>query len=206
MPAAKLDLFKDLKAEYTQSKKPVILETTSGNYLTISGKGAPAGDVYTNCVEALYAMAFGVKMASKKAGRDYVVAKMEGLWWGPSGSSEGLIEIPREEWQWKMMIRNPDWIIADDVAAAAEVAIKKGKTETVNEVVFEAFHEGTVVQALHVGPYAEETPLIMSMFEFAAEHGYKPDGLHHEIYLSDPRRVEPARLKTILRHPVCRIG
>jgi len=198
----KLDLFKELKAEYNKSKKPNIIETTSANYLTVTGIGAPAGEEYTAKVSALYAVAFPLKMNSKKHDKDYVVSKMEGLWWADEASEWDFLDVPRERWQWKMIIRTPDFISQPDVDSIIEMQIKKKKELPIAEVTYEEINEGLCVQALHVGPYADETPLIRSMHELATDEGYEFHGLHHEIYLSDPRKVDPSKLKTILRHPI----
>lgn len=200
----KLDIFKELKDEYRLSKTPSIIDTTPGKYLMISGAGEPGGAEYSEKAGALYAVAFGIKMTHKQTGRDYAIAKMEGLWWGPGGSSQELLGIPRSEWRWRMMIRTPEFIDSTALAAAAAAAKSKGKTEPVDEVSLEPFHEGTCVQALHIGPYTEETPLIEDMLTLAAKEGYEFDGLHHEIYISDPRRTAPDKLKTLLRHPLKR--
>lgn len=209
MNSAKLDLYKEFKAQYKAKADPELLDLPPIQYLTVEGKGAPAGDAFKDGTEALYAMAYTIKMNCKKNGpigggdpRDYVVCKLEGLWWSADERCFDFLDVPREEWLWKLLIRTPDFITQKDLEWAAEAALAKGKTESVRNVSFETIDEGPVVQALHVGPYAEETPLIRRMHETAQKVGKSFVGKHHEIYLSDPRRVEPEKLKTILRHPI----
>ena len=158
-------------------------------------------DLYLQHEKALYNVAYTLKMNKKFAGMDYKVCGLEGLWWGDRAAGNFLDE-PRESWHWKLIIRTPDAIGARDVKETIEQLLAKGKPATVAEVKLEAIAEGSCVQMLHVGPYATESESISRMLAFAAERGYAPHGLHHEIYLSDPRRVPPQRMRTILRFPV----
>lgn len=198
----KIDLFKELqKTEYAQPKKPVMVEVSNGTFLAVEGQGSPDGGEFTAKIGALYSMAYTLKMTRKFDGKqDYVISKLEGLWWSDLGPD--LKNIPREEWRWKLMIRTPDIVGRDEVEQAAKVLVDKGKPREVEEVHLETFEEGKCVQMLHVGPYDREWETISQMLAFADERGYESHGRHHEIYLSDPRRVEPDRLKTILRMPV----
>jgi hypothetical protein len=200
----KIDLFKQLKkTEYAQPKKPQLVEVTEGLYLTVDGGGAPGGDEFAAKVGALYAMAYTIKMTRKFDGRqDYVIGKLEGQWWSDRGPD--LKNIPKEEWRWKLMIRTPDIVGGDELKQAAKALIDKGKDAAVKGVMLESIAEGPCVQMLHVGPYEREWGTISQMLEFAEAEGYRSHGRHHEIYLSDPRRVPPERLKTILRMPVTR--
>lgn len=200
-PAAKLDLFKDNKSEYASPKKPAIVQVGSGQYLLIIGRGAPGGDAFTEKLGALYAIAYTAKMASKSAGRDYKVCPLEGLWWGSANESDFMNE-PRRQWNWKLLIRTPEFITQREVAGAIETARKKGKSTAVSEVQLDKMAEGRCVQMLHVGPYDAEDATIAVMMSFVAENDLAVHGLHHEIYLSDPRRVAPEKLRTILRFPV----
>ena len=200
-PAAKLDLFKDNKSEYASPKKPAWVEVASGQYLSIIGRGAPGGDAFTEKLGALYAIAYTAKMASKAAGCDYKVCPLEGLWWGSDDKAD-FADQPRETWNWKLLIRTPDSISKADVERAAAAARKKGKPAEVAEVRLERMAEGCCVQMLHVGSYECENATIGEMLSFVAEQNLSVHGLHHEIYLSDPRRVAPEKLKTILRFPV----
>jgi hypothetical protein len=197
----KLDLYKLHKSEYVTPRKPVLVDTQPSKYLTITGRGEPGGEVFQARLGALYNVAFTIKMAKKFAGQDYAVCKLEGLWWGNKKTSN-FLEEPRDRWNWKLLIRTPDFIQNHDVAAAARHLLAKGRSADVSDVKLESVREGRCVQVLHTGPYDQETGTIDSLHKFAAEAGLGFHGLHHEIYLSDPRWVDPSRLKTILRHPV----
>lgn len=198
----KLDLHKLHKIEYTAARKPVLINTKPAVYLTISGKGAPGADVFQACMGALYSMAFTIKMSRKFARKeDYAVCKLEGQYWceamGPDFS-----KVPKEDWQWTLMVRTPDFITRQDLETAAAALDKRGKRGLSPRVKLATIDEGACVQMLHVGPYEREKETIDKMVAFAATAGFIPRGRHHEIYLSDPRRVPPERLKTILRLPV----
>lgn len=197
--AEKLDLYKLHKDQYVAPKKPVLLQIKPAQYLGIKGQGAPGGERFTTCIGALYGVAFTIKMTRKFAGKgDYAVCKLEGQW-----CFEGdLTKIPKEQWKWKLMIRTPEFITEADRKQALVALLKKGKSREVEEVKLEMIDEGRCVQMLHVGPYEKECETIALMRSFAESNGFKLAGPHHEIYLSDPRRVPPERLKTILRVPV----
>ena len=154
---------------------------------------------------ALYAVAYTIKMTRKLAGeQDYVVGKLEGQWWSDEGPD--LKRIPKKKWRWKLMIRTPELVRKADLAAALKNLEKKGKAPEATEVRLESLAGGSCVQMLHLGPYEQEWESISRMLAFAEEQNLAPHGRHHEIYISDPRRVPPERLKTILRLPVRRIG
>jgi hypothetical protein len=141
-------------------------------------------------------MAFTIKMTRKFEGKqDYAVCKLEGIYWKED-------DLPKGHWKWKLMIRTPDFIQQKDMDDALERLRSKGKDEGADIVELETIEEGPCVQVLHVGPYDAEQETIERMEAFAKEQGYSFHGRHHEIYLSDPRRIPPERLKTILRHPV----
>jgi hypothetical protein len=196
----KLDLYKELKSEYVTPKTPAIVETAKAKYLTVIGEGDPSGEVFQKAIAALYSVAYTIKMTKKfHDGVDYKVCALEGLW---DIIENGETIADRNRWRWKLMIRVPDFIRATDLRAAAKQLIEKGKPEDVKAVQLEALKEGPCVQVLHLGPYSEEGPDIERMREFAASKGLQFRGLHHEIYLSDPRRTKPERLRTILRCPV----
>jgi len=202
MPAAKkLDLYKEHKAEYVTPKKPVLVKTKPAKYLTITGKGRPGGELFQKHIGALYGAAFTIKMTRKFAGQDYKVCHLEGLWWG---DKEGLdfSAIPLDQYSWKLIIRVPDFIQKKDLDSAVRALKEKGKGPEVAEVKLEKIKEGLCVQMLHVGPYSDEVKTIAHMMNLAQEKGLTCQVPHHEIYLSDPRRVPPARLRTILRFSV----
>jgi hypothetical protein len=197
----KLDLYAQNKDEYVTPREPVLLTIKPARYLSISGRGEPGGDAFQAAAAALYNVAFAVKLARKAAGRDYTVSKLEGLWWGRGRSGEFQRE-PKSSWNWQLLIRVPDWIHGREVAQAAESLIKKGKAKDVLSVELVVLNEGRSVQMLHVGAYDQEAETVRRLVEFAAAHRLTFRGKHHEIYLSDPRRVAPSKLRTILRYPV----
>lgn len=185
------------------SPTPVLVPVKRAYYLGVEGAGAPESSAFRDAVAALYAVAFTIKMARKFAGADYAVAKLEGLWWVNLPHSD-FLATPRHEWQWKLMIRIPEFITPAEVAGAISKLAAKGKAAPIDRVQRFALTEGKCVQMLHVGPYATEPVSIGRMRAFAEEHSLRSRGAHHEIYLSDPRRVAPEKLRTILRQPVGR--
>lgn len=197
----KLDLFKEFKTEYKAGKKPALIKTTRAQYLAVDGRGAPGGVIFEECIGALYAMAFTIKMTRKFEGLgDYAVCKLEGLWF--NDSNKNLSQIPQDQWRWKLMIRTPDFVKQKDLDKAVAALLSKGKAEKVKDIKLKTLSEGKCVQMLHIGPYDKVGDTIAIMEEFAQQKELAFTGDHHEIYLSDPRRVPPERLKTIVRHPV----
>lgn len=198
----KIDLFKEYKAEYKATAEPAFVKTGPAQYLMIDGQGAPGGTVFEECIGALYSMAFTIKMTRKFAGLgDYTVCKLEGLWYTKDGSDD-FANIPKDKWLWTLMIRTPECVKKPDMDKAVKVLLDKGKTEAVKDVRLESLKEGRCVQVLHVGPYDKVAEAVEKMQNFAEENGLFFTGKHHEIYLSDPRRVAPEKLKTIVRRPV----
>jgi hypothetical protein len=185
---SKVDLYKFHKAEYAEPKSPALIDCKPAQYLAIKGRGKPGGAEFEAAVGALYNVAFTVKMAKKRAGHDYAVCKLEGLW--PSLT------------EWTVVIRTPDFVTAEDLRDAIATLKAKGKPAEVASVKLEKIEEGRSVQVLHVGAYSEEAATIEAMRTFAESQKLRFHGTHHEIYLSDPRKVAPAKLKTILRQPV----
>lgn len=200
---AKLDLYKKHQSEYECSDVPKLVRVGKASYLTISGQGEPGGECFAAKLGGLYNVAFTVKMAKKFAGRDYAVCKLEGLWWGKT-KRRPYFEVPAHEWNWKLLIRVPAFIKATDLKEAVGTLTKKGKPPEVREVKLETLDEGLCVQMLHAGPYAEAVESLDVMAAFAKKERLQLHGLHHEIYLSDPRRVPEDRLRTILRRPARR--
>lgn len=198
--ATKLDLTKEYKTYYTAKTTPEVVEFGEIPFLTIEGKGEPAGKEFINKVEALYPLAYGVKNLCKKQDKDFAVPKLEGLWWVES--DKPALEVPREEWQWKLLIRMPDFVTSEIVEKAKEEVFKKKGIELVKEMKFEKIKEGKCVQILHIGPYSAEPESLAKIRKLMEEQKLIENGLHHEIYLSDPRRVPEEKWKTILRQPV----
>jgi hypothetical protein len=199
-PVKKLDLAKEYKSYYKAGKNPELVEFGEAAYLVIDGKGEPAGEVFVNSVEALYPLAYGIKKFCKEQDNDFGVPKLEGLWW-VEGDTPAL-ETPPSEWQWKLLIRMPEFVTEELMLSQQPDVAKKKKNELIHKITFERFAEGTCVQVMHIGPYATEPETIKRLREFAVEKGVSIHGLHHEIYLSDPRKTEPEKMKTIIRYPV----
>jgi hypothetical protein len=198
----KIDLLKLHKQEYKAGPEPTLVNIAPAQYLMIDGQGAPESPRFETCIGALYSAAYTIKMRCKAAGRtDYVVSKLE-CTWTISDEVEDFSEISREEWQWTLMIRTPEHITTDDLQQAVEVLKDKGKAENVQDVRLETLDEGTCIQLMHLGHYEmiHESALLMN--RFTEQNNYTPSGKHHEIYISDPRRVAPEKLKTLLRQPV----
>ncbi len=197
----KLDLYKKHKDQYVAPKKPALVNVKKASYLSIMGRGAPGEETFVTKLGALYGAAFTIKMARKLAGRDYKVCPLEGLWWGRRKRRDFWTE-PRDRWNWKLIIRTPDFITKKHLGEAVQKLMEKGKGPEVGEVALETMSEGRCVQMMHVGPYDREPETVEQMAALVKEQGLSFHGLHHEIYLSDPRRVPPERLRTILRLPV----
>ena len=198
----KIDLYKLHKDQYVAPKQPQLVEIEAARYLSIDGRGEPGGEEFTAKIGALYAMAYTVKMTRKFAGgQDYVICKLECQWWADDDRQD-FADAPKEQWSWKLLIRTPDFVQDGELAEAAEKLLAKGKEPEVRKVRLESLTEGLCVQMLHVGPYDQEHETISRMEAFAERQGLELCDRHHEIYLSDPRRVPPEQLKTILRYPV----
>ena len=197
----KLDLYAKHKNEYVASaKKPGMVRVGPARYLSVSGWSAPGSEEFNRGIGALYTVAFTIKMARKFSGRDYTVTKLEGFW-----SLDSVDADPASAftiWNWELAIRVPTFITEKEVSATIDQLVSKGKGDDVRKVRLVNITEGECVQMLHVGPYTAEKPTLDRMKEFAELAGRTFAGRHHEIYLSDPRRVAPAKLKTILRQPV----
>jgi hypothetical protein len=198
------DVKRELKRCYAPRNTDwALVDVPPQRFLGVDGQGDPnTSPAYARAVEALYAVAYTVKFASRTAlGRDFVVAPLEGLWWSPT--PQVFVDRRKDAWHWRMMISLPDWVAAGLVDEAKKAARAKKGLPTIAEVRLDTLREGTSAQVLHVGSYDDEGPLLARLHhEFLAAHGLRMTGRHHEIYLGDPRRTEPARLRTVLRQPV----
>jgi len=196
----KLDLTKTDKTYYQAGSKPVLVEVNPYHYLIISGVSAPEDPQFTSSIEALYAMAYALKFNSKSNGSDFKIPKMEGQWW-----VEGDLpfeQTPRNEWHWNLMIPMPDVVTEKDFERLKPLVMDKKKLEKLKDLRFEPMKEGISAQVLHIGSYDEEAPTLEKLFDFIEIQGMQIAGYHHEIYLSDPQRTSPEKLRTILRYPV----
>lgn len=181
---------------------PALVKLRPARYLAISGTGAPEGDAFQSAVGALYAFAYTIKMSRQKAGRpSFPVSKLEGLWW-VDDPADGWRTEPRSAWHWQVLIRVPSFVRDADLCAARAALVARKHAAADARVELVSLAEGESVQVMHTGPYATEAESIAKMDAFAREHGRRFAGKHHEIYLGDPRRTAPERLRTILRHPV----
>lgn len=201
----KVDLKKELKTLYQPSSKAVAeIDVPALRFLMIDGEGDPnTSPAYTSAVEALFSVSYTAKFALKKSakGIDYAVMPLEGLWWSHDMSS--FITNDRTKWQWTMMILQPEFVpISVIEAAIADVKRKKG-LPAVDQLRLEEFTEGPCAQTLHIGPFSEEGPTIQRVHDFIEQRGSLA-GKHHEIYLSDIRRADPAKWKTVIRQPMTR--
>lgn len=171
-------------------------------FLMIDGAGPPEGEAFASVFEAIFSVAYGLKFMSKvEHEADFVVPPLEGLWW--ADRMDSFYDRAKEEWLWRLMIPQPDWITPDMFARAVVGASRKKKGgANLEKLRLETFAEGLCVQTLYTGSYDDEGPTIAALHQFIEDNGLMKTGHHHEIYLSDPRRVEPAKLKTILRQPV----
>jgi len=189
----KLDLHRQYAAEYRASREPALVDVGPACYLALDGSGAPGGPAFQDATALLYNVAFAVKMRRKAAGQDYAVAKLEALWWDEPGAPADA--------RWRLLIRVPEFIRESDLEQAR--GLLGGRARGAEAVRLERLDEGRCVQVLHVGPLAEKAGSVARMRALADAHGLRFCGPHHEVYISDPRRVPPPRLRTILRRPVC---
>ncbi len=204
---SKVDFKKELKELYAPPKKFVILNVPEMQFLMVDGHGDPnVAQEYQEAVEALYAVAYKIKFASKKQlGQDYAVPPLEGLWWAEDMEAFTTAR-DKSQWDWTMMIMTPSWITAGVYSEALDLVRKSKELAALDKVRLESYSEGLSVQILHIGSYDEEGPTLMRLHtEFIPENGYVENGKHHEIYLSDPRRVAPDKLKTVLRQPIRKV-
>lgn len=202
----KVDLKKQHKALYGAPKgKFEIVDVPPLQYVRLDGAGDPnTAEAYQAGVAWLFSVSYAMKFAAKaELARDYVVGPLEALWWADDMST--FITRKKSDWRWTIMILQPDFVTAALFDRAVEKAKKKLGVAPPS-LRFESYHEGLSVQTLHVGSYDEEAPTLARLHqEFLPANGLKETGHHHEIYLSDPRKVAPEKLKTILRQPVKRV-
>jgi hypothetical protein len=209
-----LDLKKELKAFYQPSaKKPEIVKVPRFQFAMIDGaieKGSEPGKspAFAEATQALYGISYTLKFMLKKRKTnavDYPVMALEGLWWVTDGKFDITV---KDNWHYTLMILMPDVVTSDIFAEGlGQVRKKRGDSPSLAKLRLDKFEEGLSVQMMHVGPYATEPATLKTMLDFAANEGYQDrvgpaGGKHHEIYLGDPRKADPSKLKTVLRHPV----
>jgi hypothetical protein len=200
---AKIDLKKSLKHLYQASaKEAALVEVPRLHYLQVEGRGDPnTAPAFPQAAEALFRVSYTLKfMVKKEQGQDYAVMPLEGLWYAEDLSA--FAQDRRDQWQWTLMILQPDFITPEAVARAVAEVRKKQGSPLLDALKLAPLSEGQAAQILHVGPYHEEAPTIARLHRFIRDKGYHFGGRHHEIYLNDPRRTAPEKLKTIIRQPV----
>ena len=198
----------DFKEEYKHlynpsSKEAVIVDVPEMNFLMMDGAGNPnTAPEYKEAIEALYAMSYALKFMVKKgeAAVDYGVMPLEGLWWADDMTQFSVEN--KDIWKWTAMIMQPKYVTKDLFNKAIEQVKKKKSLPALPKMRFESFHEGLAAQIMHLGPYSAEGPTIERLRDFIKENGYQLRGKHHEIYLTDPQRSAPEKMKTVIRQPV----
>ncbi len=204
------DYKKEYKEFYMPKKKPGIVEIPKMNYIAVRGKGNPNDEngEYKSSIGLLYAIAFTIKMSYKGTHKidgyfEYVVPPLEGFWW--QENTEGIDYNRKDDMNFISVIRLPDFVTEDDFKWAVDEATEK-KKQDFSMVEFLTYNEGICVQCMHIGSYDNEPETVELMHKYMEENGYKLDitdsRLHHEIYLSDPRRCDESKLKTVIRHPI----
>ena len=208
------DYKKEYKEFYLPKSKPEIVEIPRMNFIAVRGCGNPNDEdgAYKKSIGLLYGIAFTIKMSKKgsykiKGYFDYVVPPLEGFWW--QEGIDGFDYERKHEFQWISVIRLPDFVTEEDFTWAVEEATKK-KKQDFSKVEFLTLTEGLCVQCMHIGAFDDEPATVDLMDSYLLEHGYENDfsekRLHHEIYLSDARRVPKERWKTVIRHPIKKAG
>lgn len=204
------DFKKEYKEFYLPKDQPGIVQVPKMNYIAVRGSGDPnhADGAYQQSIELLYAIAYTIKM-SKNGPRqmagyfDFVVPPLEGFWW--QNGIRGVDYANKESFQWISVIRLPDFVTKADFDWAIDAATSKKKKDF-SKVEWMAYHEGLCVQCMHIGPYNDEPATVLRMHEHMESQGYALDitkeRMHHEIYVSDVRKVPPEKLKTVIRHPI----
>lgn len=199
----KLDLKRELKHLYLPpAKKVVTVDVPAMDFLMVDGQGDPnTSPAYAAAIEALYAVSYALKFAVKRSSLaiDYGVMPLEGLWWADDMSD--FVTGDRSRWKWTMMIMQPQFVTSDMVDEAVAAAEKK-KLAALSAVRFESFAEGRAAQTMHIGPFSAEGPVIQMVHDFIEQSGCQRWGKHHEIYLTDIRRADPAKWKTVIRQPM----
>jgi hypothetical protein len=205
MTSKKIDLKKELKYLFSPSAKtPEIIKVPSFKYIMVDGEGDPSNsEEFSDKVALLYGLSYTIKFMLKKDEKDpfdYVVMPLSGLWCADDISA--YAEGRREEWKWTLMIMQPDRVTKDIFEEAKVKLIKKKDPKHIDDASFDIYKEGSCAQIMHIGPYKDEAPTIRTLHDFFKEKGFTFNGKHHEIYLSDPRKCDPAKMKTIIRQPI----
>ncbi|MBP17706.1 MAG: hypothetical protein CMQ21_02320 [Gammaproteobacteria bacterium] len=199
----KVDFKKSINSYAAKRNQFAVLDVPKMQYLKIDGHGDPGESEYALAVEALFPVAFSLKFLSKKLlDKDYVVPPLEGLWWAEDMETF-TTRRDKSQWDWTSMIMTPDWITLDMFEQTCKEVSRKKSPESLDKLRLESLDEGACVQTLHLGSFEDVGPVLDKMHnEFIPQNGLSMRDRHHEIYLSDFRRVSPEKLRTILRQPV----
>ena len=199
----KIDLKKDLKHLYQPSTKAVVeVDVPQMNYLMVDGEGDPnTSQSYTEAVEVLFMVAYAVKFMVKKGtlAIDYGVMPLEGLWWVDDMTQFSIHD--KSNWKWTAMVMQPAFVTVQTIEQALSEVKRKKNPLSIDKVRFAPFTEGRCAQIMHIGPFSEEGPTIERIHQYIQSKG-EPTGKHHEIYLSDIRKADPSKWKTIIRQPM----
>jgi hypothetical protein len=199
----KIDFKRELRELYSTTRSPTFVEVPELRFAMVDGHGDPnVAPEYGEAVHALYSVAYTARFALKRApdGLDYGVMPLEGLWWAPDMTV--FTTADKSSWDWTMMIMQPAQVTSEVFEDARIAAYRKKSLPAIKRLRLEPLAEGRAAQVLHVGPYAAEGPVIQGLHSFIANHDCELVGKHHEIYLNDPTRTAPEKLRTILRQPV----
>jgi hypothetical protein len=198
----KVDFKRELREPYSAKRDATFVEVPELQFAMVDGHGDPnEAPEYAEAVQALFSVSYTARFALKRAtdGLDYGVMPLEGLWWAQDMSA--FTTGAKSSWDWTMMIMQPEQVTREVFDDACAAAMKKKSLPAVDRLRLEPFNEGRSAQLLHVGSYATEGPTIQRLHAFIAEHGCELAGKHHEIYLNDPSRTAPEKLRTIIRQP-----
>lgn len=204
----KLDLTKEYKQYYSAKTQPELLEIEAVRYISIMGKGDPNGALFAEHLATLYPVAYGLKFYAKDEGNDFVVPKLEALWdfdeqkYGDISMEDAPRKIPRSEWNYRLLIRLPDFIKNETVEFIKEQVYAKKPLKAIKKVELFEMPAKKIVQMLHIGPFEKEFETLAVLKEFIDQHKLGKGGSHHEIYLTDYRKTAPEQLRTILRETV----
>jgi hypothetical protein len=196
-----IDFKKEYRECYTAKAMPSIVEVPPLQYLMADGSGNPnTSPRFPECISGLYPVAYTLRFAIKAEEEvAYSVMPLQGLWWLPDGDFDFSV---KDRWIWTLMIMQPDYVTPDRFEAAREAAQKKDSLPIFDDLRLEVYDEGLAAQIMHIGPYADEAPNIEKLHAFIHDNGYSLRGKHHEIYIGDPNRSAPEKLKTIIRQPI----
>jgi hypothetical protein len=201
----KIDYKKQLKELYNgKVGQPITVNVPKMNYLMIDGRGDPnSSQEYIDAIQTLYPVAYNLKfMCKKELGKDFGVMPLEGLWW--TEKTEDFSAEDKSNWLWTAMIMQPGFITKKMFNSAVNQVANKKKLASISKIRLEAYDEGRVAQVMYIGPYSDEGPTVMGLHEYIEDQGGKLNETnkhHHEIYLGNPRRTDPKKLRTIIRQP-----